>query len=94
MVDVGVGDDDLFDLQIVFADQGEDVFDFVTGVDDHGFVGGFVADDGAVALQRADGEDFVDHFYIVDMDAPADVKIPTLSQRTRQGGAPQRRADR
>ncbi len=65
VVDVGVGDDDLFDLEIVFADQGEDVFDFVAGVDDHGFVRGFVADDGAVALQRADGEDFVDHGDIV-----------------------------
>jgi len=65
VVDVSVGDDDLFDLQVVLADEGEDVFDVVAGVDDHGFVGGLVADDGAVALQRADGEDFVDHGSIV-----------------------------
>jgi hypothetical protein len=45
----------------VLVDKGEDLVDVVAGVDDHGFVGGFVADDGAVALQRADGEDFVDH---------------------------------
>jgi hypothetical protein len=65
VVDVGVGDDDLFDLQVVFAKQGLDVFDIIAGVDDHGFVSGLVADDGAVALQRADGEDFVDHSTIV-----------------------------
>jgi hypothetical protein len=61
VVDVGVGDDDLLDLEIVLADYAEHIFDFVAGVDDHGFVSGFVADDGAVALQEADGEDFVDH---------------------------------
>src|SRR5260370_40503585 len=61
VVDVGVGDDDLLDLQIVFVDDSLDVFDVVAGVDDHGFVSGLVADDGAIALQRADGADFMDH---------------------------------
>jgi len=65
VVDVGVGDDDLLDLQIVFADDSLDVFDVVAGVDDHGFVSALVADDGAIALQRADGEDFMDHGSIV-----------------------------
>ena len=65
VVDVGVGDDDLLNLEIVFTDDAEDVFDFVTRVDDHGFVRGLVADDGAVALQWADRDDFVDHGFIV-----------------------------
>ena len=65
VVDVGMGDDDLFDVEIVLADDSEQVFDVVAGIDDHGFAGGLVADDGAVALQRADGEDFVDHGSIV-----------------------------
>jgi hypothetical protein len=65
VIDVGVGNDDLLDLQVVFANQGEDFFDVVAGVDDHGFVRGLVADDGAVALQWADREDFVDHGFIV-----------------------------
>ena len=43
------------------AEQGQDSGDVVAGVDDDGFVGGFVSEDGAVALQRADGEDLVDH---------------------------------
>ena len=63
VVDVRVGDDDLFDLQVVLANEGENILNVVAGVDDHGFARGLVADDGAVALQRADGEDFVDHGY-------------------------------
>lgn len=63
MVDVSVGDHDLLDLQIVLLDQSLDVFDVIAGVDDHGFAGGVVADDGTIALERADGEDFVDHAF-------------------------------
>jgi hypothetical protein len=59
-------------------------------------VRGLVADDGAVALQRADGEDFVDHGFIVTSGAwdrvslEWDVKIPTLFRRERESkdGAP------
>src|SRR3979490_1765666 len=65
MVNVGVGDDDLPHLQIVLFDQGEDVFNVVAGIDDHGLARGFVADDGAVALQAANGDGFVDHWSIV-----------------------------
>ena len=65
VVDVSVGDDDLFDLEIMLADQGEDVIDIIARIDDHSFVSDLVADDRAVALQRADGEDFVDHAFIV-----------------------------
>jgi hypothetical protein len=65
MVDVGVGDDDLFDLQVVLADEGENILNVVAGVDHHGFVSSLVANNGAVALQRADGENFVDHGLIV-----------------------------
>jgi len=66
VVDVSVGDDDLFDLQIVLGDYGLDVGDVVAGVDDHSFAGEFVTDDGAVALQGSDGDDFVDHGFIVN----------------------------
>jgi hypothetical protein len=49
----------------MLADQGEDVIDIIARIDDHGFVSFLVADDRAVALQRADGEDLVDHGDIV-----------------------------
>jgi hypothetical protein len=65
VVDVGVGDDDLLDLKLVLSEERDHVVDVVAGVNDHGFVSGLVADDGAVALQRADGENFVDHGDIV-----------------------------
>jgi len=42
-------------------DQCQDVGNVVTGVNDHPFMRGFIADDRAVALQRADGDDFMNH---------------------------------
>ena len=61
VVDVGVGDDDLLDSEAVPLERGDDVGDVVAGVDDDGLAGGFVAEDGAVAAERAYDEDFVDH---------------------------------
>ncbi len=43
------------------ADQSENVRDVVTRINDHGFVRGFIANDRAIALQWANGEDFVNH---------------------------------
>jgi hypothetical protein len=39
----------------------EDVFDLITRIDDHRFACLLIADDGAVALQRSDGKDLVEH---------------------------------
>lgn len=61
VVDVGVGDDDLLEAELVLFEELHDPRDVVAGIDDDGFVGGLVAQDGAVALERADYQDFVDH---------------------------------
>jgi hypothetical protein len=61
VVDVGVGDDDLADGEVVLVENAEDAGDVVAGVDHYGFEGGLVAEDGTVALQGAYGEDLVDH---------------------------------
>ena len=61
VVNVGVGNDDLLDGEVVLNEEGEDAGDVVAGVDDYGFVGGFVAEDGAVALEGAYGQGFEDH---------------------------------
>ena len=61
VVDVSVGDEDLLDDEVVFSEEGEDVGNVVAWVDDDGFVGGLVAEDGAVALEGTDGDDFVNH---------------------------------
>jgi hypothetical protein len=58
---VRMRNDNLLDLQIVFANQRENVVDVVARVNHHGFVRILVADHGAVALQRANRKDFVDH---------------------------------
>jgi hypothetical protein len=61
VVDMGVGDDDLLDGETVSLEGGDDAGDFVAGVDDDGLAGGFVAQDGAVAVEGTYDEDFVDH---------------------------------
>ena len=38
--------------------------DFVAGIDDDGLAGGFVAQDGAVALERADGKNLANHGHL------------------------------
>jgi hypothetical protein len=63
VVDVGMGDDDLLQREFVLGEEGEDLGDAVAGVDDHGLAGGLVAEDGAIALEGADGEGFLDHGY-------------------------------
>ena len=61
VVDVGVGYEDLTDGELVLVEESEDAGDVVAGIDDDGLAGGFVAEDGAVALEEADGEGFADH---------------------------------
>ena len=48
-------------LRLCFSNQSKDVFDVVARINHHGFARGFVPDHRAIALQRADGKDFVDH---------------------------------
>lgn len=77
VIDVSVGDDDLLYGEPVLVEDADDAGDVVAGIDHDGFAGDLVAEDGAVALERADDEDFMDHglktkgltrFYIDDRD--------------------------
>lgn len=61
MVDVGVGDDYLFELQVVLLEIGVDGGNVVAGVYDDGFAGVLIGEDGAVAGDGADAEDLMDH---------------------------------
>ena len=61
VVDVGVGNEDLLDGEAVLLEEGDNAGDVVAGINDDGFAGVFIAQDRAVALQHADGEDLVDH---------------------------------
>jgi hypothetical protein len=55
----------------VALQDGYDAGDVVTGVDDDGFTGALIAEDGAVALEEADGDDFVNH----TSDCPSAAKM-------------------
>jgi hypothetical protein len=49
----------------LLADNGENIFNIVAGIDDDGFAGGLIADDRTVTLQWANGKNFVDHYVIL-----------------------------
>ncbi len=66
VVDVGVGDEDLLEREAEIGEAAMDAADLVAGIDDDGLAGLFVAQDGAVALQRADGKGLEDHGLIVE----------------------------
>jgi hypothetical protein len=68
MVDVGVGYQDLLDFEAEVGEAAIDSADFIAGVDDDGFGSFLVAQDGAVALQRADRECLEDHGFILAID--------------------------
>jgi hypothetical protein len=56
VVDVRVRDDDLLQGELAAREPGEDVGDLISGVDDDGFAGLEVRQQGAVAAERTDRE--------------------------------------
>jgi len=50
VIDVSMGDDDLFYLQVMLLNQRKYALDFIARIDHHGLVRGLVSDDRAVAL--------------------------------------------
>jgi len=65
VVDVGVGDDDLFEGELVAGEGGDDAGDVVAGIDDDGLACDIIPENRAVALQHSDGQNLVDHKPIV-----------------------------
>jgi hypothetical protein len=61
MIDVRVRNDDSLHAQFVLRQNGQDLVDLVSGINDYGFAALLVAKNGAIALQYADWQDFVDH---------------------------------
>lgn len=72
VIDVGVSDEDLFEGESEGSKAVLNSTDLVAGVDDNGFARGLVAEDGAVALQRADREGLEDHGSIVGASGSRD----------------------
>lgn len=65
VVDVGVCDEDLGEFEAVIGEALMNAGDLIAGINDDGFARGFVGEDGAVALQRADGESLENHVLIL-----------------------------
>lgn len=66
---MGVGVDDANDFQTMGVEARHDQVRVASGIDDDGFFAEGVADDGAVALERADGECFADEYWVgTDME--------------------------
>ena len=57
---MSVGHHDLLYDEVVFLKDGENGLDLITRINDDGFSGCLVAHDGAVALERTNGKNFVD----------------------------------
>ncbi len=64
VINVGMGADDDLDREFVAAEEIEDAFDFVAGIDDDGFARFGIANDQTIALKHADGELDVDHLRV------------------------------
>ena len=65
VVDMGMGDDDLAQGEAMLLQPGENLRNVVSGIDDDGFMRNLVAQDGAIAAQRANGKTFKDHAIIL-----------------------------
>lgn len=61
MIDVAVRDQDLLELQAKVGEAAVNPADFIAGIDNDGFGGILVAEQGAIALQGADGERLENH---------------------------------
>ena len=62
---MSMGDDNLAQGEAMLLQPGENLRNVVSGIDDDGFVSNLVAQDGAVAAQRADGKTFKNHSFIL-----------------------------
>ena len=65
VVDVGVGEENLFQFEAKFGEPAVNALSLVAGIDDNGLAGLRIAQQGAVGLQRADGKAFQDHGVIL-----------------------------
>src|SRR5258707_15885106 len=58
---MGMRNHNLLERELFLAKYFQNSFNLVSGIDHHGLMGLLIADNRAVALQRPDGKEFVDH---------------------------------
>src|SRR5215471_15692280 len=67
MIDVSVGNHDLLHLELMFFNDGKNVFNVIARIDNHSLASALIANHRAIALQRPNGKDFVNHEPIVEV---------------------------
>ena len=77
VIDVRMSDDDLFELEWVMIEDGEDSLDLITRIDGKCFACSLVADDRAVTAEKADGEDLVNQDWTCRLNYPLPRMVPT-----------------
>ena len=60
-----MGDDNLFHFEVMLSHQGQNVLDVIPRINDNPIARSLIADYRTIALERTDGQDFVDHEYIL-----------------------------
>jgi hypothetical protein len=65
VVDMGMGDDNLAQGEATLMQPGKDLWNVVSRIDDDGFLGSLVTQDGAIATQRANRKSLKDHALIL-----------------------------
>jgi len=61
VVDVGVSQKDVLDLEFVIADRREQSVDFIAGIDDHALARALAADDESILVERGLRANFDNH---------------------------------
>ena len=61
VIDVRVRQQDVRDLQLLRANEVQQLLDLVARIDEHGLAGALAADDVAILEERPDGRAFQDH---------------------------------
>src|SRR5690606_21822867 len=62
MIDMAMREPDCLNGNAVLLDSGADTIDFATRIDDDSHLFGFIEEDGAILLERRDGNDARSHF--------------------------------
>src|SRR3954454_8598195 len=65
MIDVRMCDDDGDHFEPVLVKDVGDLVDFIAGINNNGFACSFISKDGAVALEQADGQGYLNHVLLI-----------------------------
>src|SRR5258708_39747836 len=83
---MGVGNGNLLQNELLFAQQFQNLLNFIARVDDHCFMGLFIVDDRTVALERTDREDADEHRNMLRAGGATGYWLQEQKRLTAKGG--------